>query len=215
MRWCGLDDLRTLIRSVSDPAGNADRPPVTRDEPTLGWCEESLDGESVTLESCVARTWWVTQWPDRPVPAGWTRDILQGGRMIALTHIWRPMSMEKSEKDLRDRESSILQRDTLQNQRKLSRDERRERREQRQNVLVLGRFHGIGQQAVALDLPDDRQAVDRAARGARGHGSHIHDGLHGRRLLGRRPLLLVLVRLCRFRHGASLLFSHKVGFAEK
>ena len=42
------------------------------------------------------------------------------------------MSMEKSEKDLRDRESSILQRDTLQNQRKLSRDERRERREQRQ-----------------------------------------------------------------------------------
>lgn len=132
VRWCGLDDLRTLIRSVSDPAGNADRPPVTRDEPTLGWCEESLDGESVTLESCVARTWWVTQWPDRPVPAGWTRDILQGGRMIALTHIWRPMSMEKSEKDLRDRESSILQRDTLQNQRKLSRDERRERREQRQ-----------------------------------------------------------------------------------
>ena len=90
-----------------------------------------------------------------------------------------------------------------------------ERREQRQNVLVLGRFHGIGQKAVALDLPDDRQAVDRAARGARGHGSHIHDGLHGRRLLGRRPLLLVLVRLCRFRHGASLLFSHKVGFAEK
>ncbi|EIJ24221.1 hypothetical protein HMPREF1314_1349, partial [Bifidobacterium longum subsp. longum 35B] len=88
VRWCGLDDLRTLIRSVSDPAGNADRPPVTRDEPTLGWCEESLDGESVTLESCVARTWWVTQWPDRPVPAGWTRDILQGGRMIALTHIW-------------------------------------------------------------------------------------------------------------------------------
>ena len=132
VRWCGLDDLRTLIRSVSDPAGNADRPPVTRDEPTLGWCEESLDGESVTLESCVARTWWVTQWPDRPVPAGWTRDILQGGRMIALTHIWRPMSMEESEKDLRDRESSILQRDTLQNQRKLSRDERRERREQRQ-----------------------------------------------------------------------------------
>lgn len=63
VRWCGLDDLRTLIRSVSDPAGNADRPPVTRDEPTLGWCEESLDGESVTLESCVARTWWVTQWP--------------------------------------------------------------------------------------------------------------------------------------------------------
>ena len=98
-----------------------------------GWCEESLDGESVALESCVARAWWVTQWPDRPVPAGWTRDILQGGRMIALTHIWRPMSMEKSEKDLRDRESSILQRDTLQNQRKLSRDEeRRERREQRQ-----------------------------------------------------------------------------------
>ena len=132
VRWCGLDDLRTLIRSVSDPAGNADRPPVTRDEPTLGWCEESLDGESVTLESCVARTWWVTQWPDRPVPAGWTRDILQGGMMISLTHIWRPMSMEKSEKDLRDRESSILQRDTLQNQRKLSRDERRERREQRQ-----------------------------------------------------------------------------------
>ena len=40
--------------------------------------------------------------------------------------------MEESEKDLRDRESSILQRDTLQNQRKLSRDERRERREQRQ-----------------------------------------------------------------------------------
>ena len=37
--------------------------------------------------------------------------------------------MEKSEKDLRDRESSILQRDTLQNQRKLSRDERRERRD--------------------------------------------------------------------------------------
>ena len=90
-----------------------------------------------------------------------------------------------------------------------------ERREQRQNVLILGRFHGIGQKAVALDLPDDCQAVDRAARGARGHGSHIHDGLHGRRLLERRPLLLILVRLCRFRHGASLLFSHKVGFAEK
>ena len=50
-----------------------------------------------TLEQL--RAWWVTQWPDRPVPAGWTRDILQGGRMIALTHIWRPMSMEESEKD--------------------------------------------------------------------------------------------------------------------
>lgn len=194
VRWCGLDDLRTLIRSVSDPAGNADRPPVTRDEPTLGWCEESLDGESVTLESCVARTWWVTQWP-RPARAGGldARHPGRAGRMIALTHIWRPMSMEKSEKDLRDRESSILQRDTLQNQRKLSRDERRERREQRQREAEqdANRPDTDHQGYIALFAPD-RDALAVFERDLRVRVGKYHLRLSGLRGQQRQALTAVL-----------------------
>jgi len=135
IHWCSADDLRYLIRTVADPANAHDRPPVQRDEPTVTWCEESRDHDYLTLDSCVARTYWIYQWPDFDVTAGWIRAIVSERRMMAFCHIWRPMTMEKSEAELRNRKISMDQRGRLQNQRSKSRDERREEKEQRLREL--------------------------------------------------------------------------------
>lgn len=175
VRWCSRADLREMIRSVSDPEHNRDRQPVRADEPTLGVCEESDDGEYLTLESCVARSWWVTQWPDRPVPAGWTRDLLTGGRMIALTHVWRPLSMEKSEKDLADKQSSIMQRSRIADQKRLSRDERRERREQAQRELEQdANWPDTDHQGYITLFAPDKPTLDVLERGLRMETGKYH-----------------------------------------
>ena len=135
IHWCDPDDLRYLVRTVADPEHAAGRQPVTRDEPTVTWCEESREHDHLTLDSTVARVFWVYQWPDTDVPAGWIRDLVTERRMMAFTHIWRPMSMEKSEAELRNRKQSIRQRSRLQDQREKSRDERREEKEQQLREL--------------------------------------------------------------------------------
>lgn len=110
IRWCGVDDLRDVVARVADPAHAHARPRVGRDEPTVTYMSEEAD--MVTLESCVARSFLVIQWPDRPVPAGWTRTLLSDreSRMMGVCHVWRPMTMAKSEHDLANREASIEQR---------------------------------------------------------------------------------------------------------
>lgn len=135
IRWCSVDDLRYLIRTVADPEHANDRPPVNRDDPTVTWCEEAKDHDYITLDSCVARTYWIYQWPDFDVQAGWIRDLVTDRRMMAFCHIWRPLTMEQSEAELRNRKSSIRQRSRLQDQREKSRDERREEKEQRLREL--------------------------------------------------------------------------------
>ena len=55
--------------------------------------------------------------------------------MMAFCHIWRPLTMEQSEAELRNRKSSMRQRSKLQDQREKSRDERREEKEQRLREL--------------------------------------------------------------------------------
>lgn len=137
VRWCTIDDLRDLIHDVSnqgEPRAEGER--LERDQPTVGWMEESKDGTFLTLDHTVCRTYWILQYPDRQVPAGFLRGLLPNdGRCMAFTHIWRPLSMEQSESDLRKREQSIDQRSRLQDQRRKSRDERREEKEQRQREL--------------------------------------------------------------------------------
>ncbi|KAA8818359.1 PrgI family protein [Bifidobacterium rousetti] len=136
VRWCSVDDLRRLIHDVADQGTQHDASfTLERDDPTVTWCEESKDGTYLTLDSCVARTYWILQWPDRPVPAGFIRSLLANNRSMAFCHIWRPKSMEESERDLRKKEQSIEQRSKLQDQRKKSHDERREEKEQRQREL--------------------------------------------------------------------------------
>lgn len=135
IRWCSVDDLRYLIRTVADPEHAYDRPPMNRDDPTVTWCEESKEHDYLTLDSCVARTYWIYQWPDFDVSAGWIRDMVTDRRMMAFCHIWRPLSMEQSEAELRNRKISIRQRSKLQDQREKSRDERREEKEQQLREL--------------------------------------------------------------------------------
>lgn len=135
IHWCDVDDLRYLIRTVADPGHAADRVHVNRDDPTVTWCEEAKEHDYITLDSCVARTYWVYQWPDTDVQAGWIRDLVAGKRMMAFCHIWRPLTMDQSEADLRNRKSSIRQRSRLQDQREKNRDERREEKEQRLREL--------------------------------------------------------------------------------
>lgn len=101
----------------------------------MTWCEEAKEHDYITLDSCVARTYWVYQWPDTDVQAGWIRDLVVGKRMMAFCHIWRPLTMDQSEADLRNRKSSIRQRSRLQDQREKNRDERREEKEQRLREL--------------------------------------------------------------------------------
>lgn len=122
------DDLRYLIRTIADPEHANDRPPVNRDDPTVTWCEEAKEHDYITLDSCVARTYWIYQWPDFDVQAGWIRDLVTDRRMMAFCHIWRPLTMEQSEAELRNRKSSMRQRSKLQDQREKSRDERQRRR---------------------------------------------------------------------------------------
>lgn len=83
----------------------------------------------------MARTYWIYQWPDFDVQAGWIRDLVTDRRMMAFCHIWRPLTMEQSEAELRNRKSSMRQRAKLQDQREKSRDERREEKEQRLREL--------------------------------------------------------------------------------
>ena len=135
VHWCGVDDLRSLIRTVADPERASDRVPLDRDDPTVTWCEEAKAGDFLTLDSCVARTHWVFQWPIDPVAAGWIRDLVSDRRMMAFCHIWRPMSKDESENEMAKREQSIKQRSRLQDQRKKSSDERREEKEQAQREL--------------------------------------------------------------------------------
>ena len=135
IHWCSVDDLRYLIRTVADPEHAADRPPVNRDDPTVTWCEEAKEHDYITLDSCVARTYWIYQWPDFDVEAGWIRELVTERRMMAFCHIWRPLTMEQSEAELRNRKSSMRQRSKLQDQREKSRDERREEKEQRLREL--------------------------------------------------------------------------------
>ena len=135
IHWCDVDDLRYLLRTVADPEHAYDRPPVDRDEPTVTWCEESKENDYLTLDSCVTRSYWIQQWPDFDVRAGWIRELVTERRMMAFCHIWRPLTMEKSEAELRNRKSSIRQRSRLQDQREKSRDERREEKEQRLREL--------------------------------------------------------------------------------
>lgn len=135
IRWCSCDDLRHLIRTVADPERASDRAPVNRDDPTVTWCEESKEHDYLTLDSCVARSYWIYQWPDFDVQAGWIRDMVTERRMMAFCHIWRPLTMEQSEAELRNRKSSIRQRSRLQDQREKSRDERREEKEQQLREL--------------------------------------------------------------------------------
>lgn len=136
VRLLGVDDLRDLIRDVADQGERRDPGFVlSRDMPTVTWCEESKDGTYLTLDSCVARSYWILQYPDRPVPAGFLRGLLTQGRSMAFCHVWRPLSMEQSENDLRRRENSIEQRSKLQDTRRKSHDERREEKEQRQREL--------------------------------------------------------------------------------
>lgn len=134
--WCGVDALRDLVHVVADPeAVRRGERVESRDDPTVTWFDAARSGDLLTLDSCVARVLWVMQWPDRMVPAGWVRDLLSDGRMIAVTHIWRPLSMAESERDLMNKQSSIMQRSRFADQRRKSKDERREEREQRQREL--------------------------------------------------------------------------------
>lgn len=135
IHWCSVDDLRYLIRTVADPEHAADRPPVNRDDPTVTWVEEAKEHDYITLDSCVARSFWIYQWPDFDVEAGWIRELVTERRMMAFCHIWRPLTMEQSEAELRNRKSSMRQRSKLQDQREKSRDERREEKEQRLREL--------------------------------------------------------------------------------
>ena len=135
IHWCSPDDLRYLIRTIADPEHANDRPPVNRDDPTVTWVEEAKEHDYITLDSCVARTYWIYQWPDFDVQAGWIRDLVTDRRMMAFCHIWRPLTMEQSEAELRNRKSSMRQRAKLQDQREKSRDERREEKEQRLREL--------------------------------------------------------------------------------
>nr|WP_241468961.1 SCO6880 family protein [Bifidobacterium saguini] len=193
IRWCSVDELRDMIRCVSDPAHASSQRKVRRGEPTLSYCEESADGEYVTLESCVARSWWVTQWPDRPVPAGWTRDILQGDRMIALTHIWRPLSMAESEKDLANKQSSMLQRSRLADQKRLSRDERRERREQAQREAEQdANWPDTDHQGYITLFAPDKSRLDDLERGLRMETGKYHLTLNGLTGQQRKALATVL-----------------------
>lgn len=135
IHWCSVDDLRYLIRTIADPEHANDRPPVNRDDPTVTWVEEAKEHDYITLDSAVARTYWIYQWPDFDVQAGWIRDLVTDRRMMAFCHIWRPLTMEQSEAELRNRKSSMRQRAKLQDQREKSRDERREEKEQRLREL--------------------------------------------------------------------------------
>lgn len=135
IHWCSVDDLRYLIRTIADPEHANDRPPVNRDDPTVTWVEEAKEHDYITLDSAVARTYWIYQWPDFDVQAGWIRDLVTDRRMMAFCHIWRPLTMEQSEAELRNRKSSMRQRSKLQDQREKSRDERREEKEQRLREL--------------------------------------------------------------------------------
>lgn len=135
IHWCSPDDLRYLIRTIADPEHANDRPPVNRDDPTVTWVEEAKEHDYITLDSAVARSFWIYQWPDFDVQAGWIRDLVTDRRMMAFCHIWRPLTMEQSEAELRNRKSSMRQRAKLQDQREKSRDERREEKEQRLREL--------------------------------------------------------------------------------
>lgn len=76
IHWCSPDDLRYLIRTIADPEHANDRPPVNRDDPTVTWVEEAKEHDYITLDSAVARSFWIYQWPDFDVQAGWIRDLV-------------------------------------------------------------------------------------------------------------------------------------------
>lgn len=162
IRWCGVDDLRDVVARVADPAHAHARPRVGRDEPTVTYMSEEAD--MVTLESCVARSFLVIQWPDRPVPAGWTRTLLSDreSRMMGVCHVWRPMTMAKSEHDLANREASIEQRARASDLRRRSRDERREEDEQRQRAREQeANWPDTDHQGYVTLFAPDRESLDR------------------------------------------------------
>lgn len=127
VRWASLEELRDLIGQVASFGDSVRRVPAGEDVPTVMWLQESVD--RVRVDSCVAMTEWISQWPSKPVPAGWLSDLLAERRGIAIAHIYRPKDLSESERGWRRRKSSQEQRDQILKDRPKNAGERDEEKE--------------------------------------------------------------------------------------
>ena len=82
IHWCSVDDLRYLIRTVADPEHAADRPPGQQGRSDRDLVRGGQGTRLHHVDSCVARTYWIYQWPDFDVEAGWIRELVTERRMM-------------------------------------------------------------------------------------------------------------------------------------
>lgn len=109
-QWMSAAAIRAACRLAFDPMAALWLSP-TDGLPADAVAATSIrerNGSHLELDSAVARTWWVEQWPEDRVGAGFLAGLAATGEFPhTLTQVWRPLDERTSQKRLNNDEEAL------------------------------------------------------------------------------------------------------------
>ena len=109
-QWMSAAAIRGACRLAFDPMAALWLHP-TEGLPTDAIAATSVrerNGDHLELDSAVARTWWVEQWPNERVQAGFLAALAATGEFPhTVTQVWRPLNEKTSQKRLNNDKEAL------------------------------------------------------------------------------------------------------------